>query len=278
MKIQSYLSYQAFAARAEKFWLKEEAMNSLFWEFSEKKRSGFKPKWMGNIFHKKRVIGSALITEASYILTSMSDRNAIEHLVKYLIPQNITLKGITGPQHEVKNFAKLWNQQNAAINLNVTQSFSVLLSPAKFSSVHSSSKIVKVSNLEWPRVLVWAKAFANESNPKLNQHQTIKLAKQMKEDGQLFVLKNIHGQTQAMGGFGRFTPNASVINMVYVNPEKRKRGVATDLTLKLLEYSKASGYEKSILFSDYLMDGNLYKNIGFLEKGLIQEIAFEAMT
>ena len=278
MKIQSYQSYQAFAARAEKFWLKEEALNSLFWEFSEKKRSGFKPKWMGNIFDKKRVIGSALITEASYILTSMSDRNAIEHLVKYLIPQNITLQGITGPQHEVKNFAKLWNQQNAAINLNVTQSFSVLLSPAKFSSVHSSSKIVKVSNLEWPRVLVWAKAFANEWNPKLNQHQTIKLAKQMKEDGQLFVLKNIHGQTQAMGGFGRFTPNASVINMVYVNPEKRKRGVATDLTLKLLEYSKASGYRKSILFSDYLMDGNLYKNIGFLEKGLIQEIAFEAMT
>ena len=36
MKIQSYQSYQAFAARAEKFWLKEEAMNSLFWEFSEK--------------------------------------------------------------------------------------------------------------------------------------------------------------------------------------------------------------------------------------------------
>ena len=196
-------------------------MNSLFWEFSEKKRSGFKPKWMGNIFHKKRVIGSALITEASYILTSMSDRNAIEHLVKYLIPQNTTLKGITGPQHEVKNFAKLWNQQNAAINLNTTQSFSVLLSPAKFSSVHSSSKIVKVSNLEWPRVLVWAKAFANESNPKLNQHQTIKLAKKMKEDGQLFVLKNIHGQTQAMGGFGRFTPNASVINMAVSYTHRR---------------------------------------------------------
>ena len=100
----------------------------------------------------------------------------------------------------------------------------------------------------------------------------------MKEEGQLFVLKNIHGQTQAMGGFGRFTPNASVINMVYVNPEKRQQGVATDLTLKLLEYSKATGYKKSILFSDYLVDGNLYKNIGFLEKGLIQEIAFQAKT
>ena len=278
MKIQSYQSYECFAGSAEKFWLKEEAMNSLFWEFSEKKRNGFKPRWMGNIFHKKRVIGSALITETSYILTSMSDRNAIEHLVKYLIPQNIVLKGITGPQHEVKNFAQLWNQQNAAFNLNVTQSFSVLSSPAKFSSVHSSSKIVKVSNLEWPRVLVWAKAFANESNPKLNQHQTIKLAKQMKEDGQLFVLKNIDGQSQAMGGFGRFTPNATVINMVYVNPEKRNTGIATDLTLKLLKYSKASGYKNSILFSDYLVDGNLYKKIGFVEKGLIQEIAFEART
>ena len=278
MKIQSYQSYQAFAARAEEFWLQEEAMNSLFWEFSEKKISSFKPKWMGNIFHNQLVIGSALITEASYMLTSISDQDAIEHLIKYLIHKNITLKGITGPQSEVKNFAERWNEQNTALVLNVTQSFSVLLSPAKFSSVHSSSKIVKVSNLEWQRVLLWAKAFANESNPKLNQHQTIKLAKQMKEEGQLFVLKNIHGQTQAMGGFGRFTPNASVINMVYVNPEKRKRGVATDLTLKLLEYSKASGYKKSILFSDCLMDGNLYKNIGFLEKGLIQEIAFEAMT
>ena len=278
MKIQSYQSYQSFAARAEKFWLKEEAMNSLFWEFSEKKISGLKPQWMGNIFHEKRVIGSALITEASYILTSISDRNAIEHLVKYLIQKNIFLKGITGPQHEVKNFTECWNEQNTEFCVNVIQSFSVLLSPVKFSSVYSSSTIVKVSNLEWPRVLVWAKAFANESNPKLNQHQTIKLAKQMKEEGQLFVLKNIHGQTQAMGGFGRFTPNASVINMVYVNPEKRQQGVATDLTLKLLEYSKATGYKKSILFSDYLVDGNLYKNIGFLEKGLIQEIAFQAKT
>ena len=278
MKIQSYQSYQSFAARAEKFWLKEEAMNSLFWEFSEKKISGLKPQWMGNIFHEKRVIGSALITEASYILTSISDRNAIEHLVKYLIQKNIFLKGITGPQHEVKNFTECWNEQNTEFCVNVIQSFSVLLSPVKFSSVYSSSTIVKVSNLEWPRVLVWAKAFANESNPKLNQHQTIKLAKQMKEEGQLFVLKNIHGQTQAKGGFGRFTPNASVINMVYVNPEKRQQGVATDLTLKLLEYSKATGYKKSILFSDYLMDGNLYKNIGFLEKGLIQEIAFQAKT
>lgn len=278
MKIQSYQSYQAFAARAEKFWLQEEAMNSLFWEFSDKKISSFKPKWMGNIFHNQLVIGSALITEASYMLTSISDQNAIEHLIKYLIHKNITLKGITGPQFEVKNFAERWNEQNTALVLNVTKSFSVLLSPAKFSSVHSSSKIVKASNLEWPRVLVWAKAFASESNPKLNQHQTIKLAKQMKEDGQLFVLKNIYGQTEAMGGFGRFTPNASVINMVYVSPEKRKRGVATDLTLKLLEYSRASGYRKSVLFSDHLMDGNLYKKIGFTEKGLIQEIAFEAMT
>ena len=278
MKIQSYQSYQSFAARAENFWLKEEAMNSLFWEFSEKKISGFKPQWMGNIFHEKRVIGSALITEASYIFTSISDRNAIEHLVKYLIQKNIFLKGITGPQHEVKNFTECWNEQNTEFCVNVIQSFSVLLSPVKFSSVYSSSTIVKVSNLEWPRVLVWAKAFANESNPKLNQHQTIKLAKQMKEEGQLFVLKNIHGQTEAMGGFGRFTPNASVINMVYVKPEKRQQGVATDLTLKLLEYSKATGYKKSILFSDYLVDGNLYKNIGFLEKGLIQEIAFQAKT
>ena len=274
MKIQSYQSYSMFASRSEKFWLKEEAMNSLFWEFSEKKEKGFKAKWMGNVFDKQLIIASALITETAYILISISNRNAIEHLVKYLVQKNITLKGIMGPHFEVKKFTECWNDQSTAFCLNVTKSFSVLLSPTKFSAIHSSLKIVKVSNLQWPRVLVWAKAFANESNPKLNQHQTIKLAKQMMEAGQLFVLKNIHGQTQAMGGFGRFTPNASVINMVYVNPEMRKRGIATDLILKLLEYSKSYGYKKSILFSDYLVDDNLYKNIGFLEKGLIQEIAF----
>ena len=278
MKIQSYRSYQTFASRAENFWLKDEALNSLFWEFSENKISGFKPKWMGNVFHNQHVIGSALITEASYILTSISDQNAIEHLVKYLIQKNIILKGIIGPHFEVKNFVNRWNEKKNAFYLNLNKSFSVLLSPPKISSAHSSSKIVKVSDREWPRVLVWARAFANESNPKLNENQTIKLAKQMKEDGQLFVLKNIHGQSLAMGGFGRFTPNTAVINMVYVNPEKRNRGVATDLTMKLLEHSKASGYRVSILFSDYQVDSNLYKKIGFVEKGLIQEITFEAMT
>ena len=42
--------------------------------------------------------------------------------------------------------------------------------------------------------------------------------------------------------------------------------------------SQKSSIKKSVLFSDHLMDGNLYKKIGFTEKGLIQEIAFEAMT
>ncbi|OUU39982.1 MAG: hypothetical protein CBC16_06905 [Verrucomicrobia bacterium TMED56] len=128
--------------------------------------------------------------------------------------------------------------------------------------------------MEWPRVLVWAKAFANESNPKLNQHQTIKLAKQMKEEGQLFVLKNIHGQTQAMGGFGRFTPQRSVINMVYVPSELRSNGFASTITYHIAITAAKLGYAKSILFSDYLGRGNLYKKMGWLRAGDFTEITF----
>ena len=96
----------------------------------------------------------------------------------------------------------------------------------------------------------------------------------MMEKKQLFLLKNLNQETLAMGGFGRWTPNRSIINLVYVPPEKRNKGFASKLIGKLIDRSESLNCKKSVLFSDRSGDRNLYAKMGFKRKELIQEISF----
>ena len=66
---------------------------------------------------------------------------------------------------------------------------------------------------EWPRIWIWAKSFATEVDPQLNQVNTVNLARDMLNAGNLFLLKDQSEYTVGMGGFGRKTPNYLVINM-----------------------------------------------------------------
>ena len=56
----------------------------------------------------------------------------------------------------------------------------------------TSLRIVEVGEREWPRAQLWAKAFANESIPRLSKNQTQLFAKHMMEKKQLFLLKNLN--------------------------------------------------------------------------------------
>ena len=78
----------------------------------------------------------------------------------------------------------------------------------------------------------------------------------------------------AMGGFGRETMNALVINMVYVQPECRGAGVGRMLVYELVKVAKKWGYSHCNLFSDYNGEENLYAQVGFKKKGTFCEISF----
>ena len=277
MKIQSYSSDKSYFEKSESFWLEQEEANSLFWEFSGKK-GGLKSRWRGNVFYQGSVIGSALITQASHLLIAKSKPNAIQHLTRYLKLNKIVLHGIIGAKSETEYFLNYWSSGNPNFTNEIKKSFSVFLSPRRRVKSDTSLRIVEVGEREWPRAQLWAKAFANESIPRLSKNQTQLFAKHMMEKKQLFFLKNLNQETLAMGGFGRWTPNRSIINLVYVPPEKRNKGFASKLIGKLIDRSESLNCKKSVLFSDRSGDRNLYAKMGFKRKELIQEISFNKGT
>lgn len=271
MKTQSYTSTYSFRRKSEKYWLKNESINSLFWEFTKNKKSSSTPKWMGNIFQNHTLSCSALISDACYLFLSMGLPTATIHLAKYLVRKKTKLKGIFGPTAEVESFLKEWEKLNPNIHTSFDKSFYIFESLNKrcFPADHTS--LITATDKEWPRVSLWAKAFAAESSPKLDPYKSVQLAKDMLKKGCLYLCKDKKGKTKGMGGFGRHTPNSLVINMIYVNPDDRGKGIGEALVRNMIDSVRMHGYRRCLLFSDYLKSDNLYRKMGLKEIGILIE-------
>ena len=274
MKTQSYTSYDSFMKKSEKHWLKNESLNSLFWEFSEKNHSLSYPEWMGNVFKNNEIKNSALISKSSYLFLSTGLLAGAEQVAKYLVRKKIMVNGVFGPTRVVGSFLQEWERLTARVSSSFTKRFYIFESSPKNYPLGVETSLVKATEKEWPRVWLWAKAFAMESSPQLDIHKSIQMAKNMQKNGQLYLLKDKEGQTKGMGGFGRSTPNALVVNMIYINPDDRGQGLGQDLVGKLIHSSRSKGYSRILLFSDFLEPTNFYRTMGLQEKGMIMEKSF----
>jgi GNAT superfamily N-acetyltransferase len=274
MKTQSYASYDSFMKKSEQHWLKNESLNSLFWEFSEKNHSLSYPEWMGNVFKNNEIKNSALISKSSYLFLSTGLLAGAEQVAKYLVRKKIMVNGVFGPTRVVGSFLQEWERLTAQVSSSFTKRFYIFESSPKNYPLGVETSLVKATEKEWPRVWLWAKAFAMESSPQLDIHKSIQMAKNMQKNGQLYLLKDKEGQTKGMGGFGRSTPNALVVNMIYINPDDRGQGLGQDLVGKLIHSSRSKGYSRILLFSDFLEPTNFYRTMGLQEKGMIMEKSF----
>ena len=271
MKTQSYNSYDSFKEKSEKHWLKNESLNSLFWEFSENNRSLSNPVWMGNVFKNNEIRNSALISKSSYLFLSTGLLAGAHQVAKYLVRKKIMVNGVLGPTRVVGSFLQEWERLTARVSSSFNKRFYIFESSPKNYPLGVVTSLVKATEKEWPRVWLWAKAFAMESSPQLDIHKSIQMAKNMQKNGQLYLLKDKEGQTKGMGGFGRSTPNALVVNMIYINPDDRGQGFGQDLVGKLIHSSRSKGYSRILLFSDFMEPTNFYRTMGLQEKGMIVE-------
>lgn len=260
--------------KSEKHWLKNESLNSLFWEFSEKNHSLSYPEWMGNVFKNNEIKNSALISKSSYLFLSTGLLAGAEQVAKYLVRKKIMVNGVFGPTRVVGSFLQEWERLTARVSSSFTKRFYIFESSPQNYPLGVETSLVKATEKEWPRVWLWAKAFAMESSPQLDIHKSIQMAKNMQKNGQLYLLKDKEGQTKGMGGFGRSTPNALVVNMIYINPDDRGQGLGQDLVGKLIHSSRSKGYSRILLFSDFLEPTNFYRTMGLQEKGMIMEKSF----
>ena len=276
MKIQSYASVTSYLKKATEFWKVNEAMNGLFWELTRSKANLSLPKKYFNVFENGKVVGSALITSASYLLLSTKTKKAVKCLVKYIQREKIYLAGALGSRPVLESFYQYYSSKRPKSVFSPNKEFIVFQSPTSELRFKEDRKynLEQATTKEWPRVANWSKSFAHESIPPLNPQRSLALAKEMYSLKRLFVLKSKDQRMMAMGGFGRETMNALVINMVYVQPECRGAGVGRMLVYELVKVAEKWGYSHCNLFSDYNGEENLYAQVGFKKKGTFCEISF----
>ena len=249
-------------------------MNNLFWEVSKNWQSGKKVKWAGNIFRNGKVDLSAFYLSTNYILLSVGGALGVEQLKKYGKAKKWKLSGITGPKEEALRFASTWEEES--ITSRISKRFTIFESGGlpNCSLPNEGLNLVKATEMEWPRIRLWAGEFANESNPPLDQLATISMAKLMLKQKNLYLLKN-GDQSLGMAGFGRRTGKKVVINMVFIPPEFRRRKYGSVLVSLMIQEGKKQGFSSSLMFSDHLQGANLYHSLGCINRGEFDEIKFE---
>lgn len=250
-------------------------MNNLFWEVLKKWNDGKKIYWAGNLFRNHQVAMSAIITTSHYLLLSTGETSSLKRLCAYGKRKKWKLNGVTGPSKQAKIFARFWQNLEMEESLAKSKDFEIFHSADAVSrfTLKKGISVQKATSFEWPRIRLWAIQFAHESNPQLDLQASILMAKSMLNHQNLYLLRK-EGNTLGMGGFGRFTPNRMIINMVFISKEYRRRGYASALTESLIQKAQKTALSKCLLFSDYLQADNLYKKLGCESVGRFCEIKF----
>jgi hypothetical protein len=274
-KVQTYKSLRSFVNNSQRFLSRKESLNNLFWEVCKRWDKKACNPFSANVFQNGIVRLSAIKTPSDYLLLSNGDYSEIIRLVQYAKKHNLFIRGVMGPASECKLFTTEWGKPFGLERMLQQKDFQIFETPNNnsFSDVRPNLDFLKATVLEWPRVRLWAISFARESQPPLSENAMVGMAKEMVDEGSMFILRE-GNKSVAMGGFGRFTPQRSVINMVYVPSEQRSNGFASTITYHIAITAAKLGYAKSILFSDYLGRGNLYKKMGWLRAGDFTEITF----
>ena len=275
MKVQSYSKFSAFEKKCIPYLVQKESLNNLFWEVMKKMNHHNNGLWMGNVFHKQRVGLSAVITPSSYVMLSTGDVSCINSLVRYGKRKKWRLKGVTGPDEQANRFYSNWMNLEEGKSDNNYKEFCIFEAKCAKQKISSEIALKKVDKIDWPRIRLWTKQFASESNPAQNEFAIIQLAKEMMNNNSLFILKNKNKTSCGMGGFGRTTQNKIVVNLVFVPPNMRGRGYAGELVRSLLREAEFRGFREAVLFSDYKKSKNLYERIGFQKIGNFCERPFD---
>ena len=274
-KIKSYKAVELYMKSSEEFLYKNEPINNLFWEVYFRSSESTKEIHAGNIFHRGKIKLSYIKMTSNYILLSSGLSSAIQHLVDYAKRKKWILRGVLGPSEMSELFAKQWFKSSGKNILLAQKTFNIFetrKTHLKFNQ-ENRIKIVRADNMQWPRIRLWASLFAKESDSSANELSTVKLAREILEQGNMYIFRKA-GASVGMAGFGRKTPSRLTINMVYISKEYRGQGYAKKMIFHLINEAKDRGFSKCILFSEKSLENNLYLKIGCLFKGKISEISF----
>jgi predicted GNAT family acetyltransferase len=183
-------------------------------------------------------------------------------LVDYLLVNEISIPGVTGPVQMAEGFANLWKTatgQEADVEMfqRVYELRNVRLPklPQGYFRVARHEDIVMIAE--------WLQAFEIEALEK--EHELdLERAKRFITRGQMFVWDDA-GELTSMAMSTRPLKTSITISAVFTPPKYRRKGYATALVARLSEHLLAMGYEFINLFTDLenSTSNSIYQKIGY---------------
>jgi len=264
VEVQSYHETSEWKLAAMPFLKKEEAWNNLFWQIIENREKSLKKLWAGNVCFNESVCLSALRTPSNFLLLSQGSKKAVEHLAQYSIHQNWSLAGVSGPKDIVSHFLDSTEKLGERKKISGSRQFKIFQTRTgdELNKDFDEYSLDSATSLDWPKARIWAQQFSSEMETQMDLSATVQMAKKMYSNQTLYLLRDIDNHPCAMAGFGRNTDNYRVINMVFVPENLRGMGLGSELIKRMTIFSRESGFENCLLFSEWKEARNLYDLIG----------------
>ena len=106
--------------------------------------------------------------------------------------KEMVLKGVLGPDENTEYFSQIWREESDFLHEINKKFFYVFETSGVLNDLPRdrilSCSLVKAKESDWPRIRVWLVKFASESVARNTEYETVKLARQMLENGTMFIL------------------------------------------------------------------------------------------
>jgi GNAT superfamily N-acetyltransferase len=192
-------------------------------------------------------------------------------LVKFLIEQNIPLKGVTGPIESSQAFADSWQELTSraptlVMHLGVYELKRVSFPVPDGRSLIPISSVSSELSMSYIRGFT-AECFPNEEDP---SRLVVDMENRQRRNKSLFFWKGPADiQPVSMASNSRETRNGATISLVYTPPEFRGLGHASRIVADLSDRCLKSGKKFCNLFTDLLnpTSNSIYQKIGYRKIG-----------
>jgi predicted GNAT family acetyltransferase len=275
MNCKIYKSVSDFLRENEESLLKAESEHNLILGLADRLHRGIgssEDAILLSVMRNSEPVGQAVqVGHTRPLAISKMEPASAKALVKFLIEQNIPIKGVTGPIESSQAFADSWEElanrtPTLVMHLGVYELERVSFPAPDGRSLISIRSVSRDLSVEYIRGFT-RDCFPNEEDP---TRLAVDMENQQRKNETLFFWKGTADtQPVSMASNSRETRNGATISLVYTPPEFRGVGHASRIVAALSDRCLKSGKKFCNLFTDLLnpTSNSIYQKIGYRKIG-----------
>ena len=230
-----------------------------------------------SVLEQGEVVGAVVMTPPRRIILSKFVANvkeAIAHLVCYLLATDASIPGVVGPASEAQAFAACWAE---AVPSALPETMRMRVFEARtVADVPLAAGVLRLASMgDLLLMAQWIDAFSQEAlREPADRDKAKKSAERFIADKQLYIW-DCNGPV-SIAKTTRPMQNGISVTAVYTPPEQRNKGYATSCVASLTKKLLSERYSFCSLFADQSnpTSNSIYAKIGYVPLGDALEIDF----